>query len=61
MFWKRKRKSKTAVEELEEEFIREKSFTTRAKRKFLFILGFSQCRYCIYCESDEIIWDRPRF
>lgn len=50
MFWRKK--NKTAVEELEEEFKKEKSFTTRAKRKLLFIFGFSQCRYCIYCESD---------
>lgn len=50
MFWKRKAKSE--VEKLEEEFVREKSRLTKVKRWFLYLLGFSQCRYCIYCKSD---------
>ena len=48
-----RKKDKSPAEELVEEFKREKSPLTRAWRKLLFISGFSQCRYCIYCETDD--------
>lgn len=44
--------NKNSVEELLEEEAKETSRLGRFKRWFLFLLGFSQCRYCIYCEAD---------
>lgn len=48
----RSKRNKSAAEELVEEFEKEKSRFGRFKRWFIFLFGFSQCRYCIYCESD---------
>jgi hypothetical protein len=46
------RKQKDAVEELIAEHNRETSRLGRLKRRVLFMLGFSQCRYCVYCKAD---------
>jgi hypothetical protein len=45
---------KSAAEELIEEFNKEKSRFGRSKRWLVFLLGFSQCRYCVYCETDGV-------
>ena len=50
MFGSKVKKSPT--EKLVEEFEKEKSCFGRCKRRVIFLLGFSQCRYCIYCKSD---------
>ena len=47
-----KKNTKSAADELVAEFKREKSPVIRLWRKLLFTLGFSQCRYCVYCEVD---------
>jgi hypothetical protein len=43
---------KDAAEELIQEYKREKSLFYKIFRKLQFLLGFSQCRYCVYCETD---------
>ncbi len=40
-------------EKLKQEETFEKSFIGRFLRKFMFFIGFSQCRYCAYCKFDD--------
>jgi hypothetical protein len=46
------RKPKSAAEELVDEHKRETSRIGRLRRWALIKLGFSQCRYCVYCEAE---------
>lgn len=45
-------KNKSSAELLIDEQVKETSKFGRFKRRLFFFLGFSQCRYCIYCEAD---------
>jgi|GEM_PF-1791641 len=47
-----KSKPKSGMDALLEEANRETSRSAKVKRWVLFKLGFSQCRYCTYCEAE---------